>query len=367
MKRWVFLNRTLRATYALNYSGTLTRRCFGSDLISFMRRLTHFLLSHRLAPCGHTACASCLLEWFSSLNSLLHPPQREPDMPHYTRNRTKCCFTCRTAVVHKPIPSYIIKDTVHALSAQLRLQGAGTESEAEAVPENVSSADRAAMWDAVFKPITNRSWYVDEEDNGVRRCGTCGHEIEGRNCSHCNEHFSDLSDEDSYGDYSEDESLIFRHPINDRFFHARWPGEDSEEEGFSEEDDWRDWHGDAAYRFGELPVHHLRGERGPGNRYQPMDFEFGFQEGVLDNGSGGEDLESDGASFIDDEDAGMERYFARGYDYDGDDDDEERHEDDEDEGDVSDMEARSWPRLDRHGRPTRIGGRQVAYSPSVGS
>jgi hypothetical protein len=297
---------------------------------------------------------------------LLHPPQHyeTADLSHYTRNRTKCCFTCRTAVVHKPIPSYIIKDTVHALSAQLRLQGSGTETEAEDVSKIISAADRAAMWDTVFKPVINRSWYVDEEDNGVRRCGTCGHEIEGRNCSHCNEHFSDLSDEDSYDDYSEDESLIFRHPINERFLGARWPGEDSEEgEDFSGEENW---HGVDRGR-GELALNHLRGQRGPGNRYQPMDFEFGFQEGVLENGSEGEGTESEMASFIDDEDMGLEGHFIRGYDFDGDDDDdEERHEDEEDDHDAF-MGTIDRLRLDRHGRPTRIRGRAVAYSPSYGS
>ncbi|KAJ9098640.1 hypothetical protein QFC21_004288 [Naganishia friedmannii] len=332
----------------------------------FTQTLNRSLVLHRLAPCGHTACAPCLLEWFSSLNSLLHPPQHhEPaDVLHYTKTRTKVCFTCRTPVIHKPIPSYIIKDTVHALSAQLRLQGTGTEVEAEEAPEIVSAAGREFMWDTVFKPVTNRSWFVDEDD-GVRRCSTCGHEIEGRHCSHCNEHFSDLSDdEDSYGDYSEDESLIFRHPINqDGFLHARWPGEDSEEEDFSDEDIWPG----VDYRHDGYAANHLRGARRPNVRYQPMDFEFGFQEGVLENGFGGDEPESDGASFIDDDDIGMERHFVRGYDYDGDDDDEDRHEEEEDERDGLGMDALDWSRLDRHGRPTQIHGRAVAYSPSVGS
>ncbi|KAJ9122487.1 hypothetical protein QFC22_001915 [Naganishia vaughanmartiniae] len=244
---------------------------------------------------------------------------------------------------------------------ELKLQGSGTDIEAEDAPAIISAADRVALWDNVFKPVTNRSWYIDDEDLGVRRCGTCGHEIEGRNCSHCDEHFSDLSDEDSYDDYSEDESLMLRHPINHGFLHARWPGEDSEEDDFSDEDGWN---GVDEHRHGQFALGHLRGLR-PANRFQPMDFEFGFQEGVLENGSGGEEPESDGASFNDDEDMGLARHFGRGYEFDGEDDDDEGHEDDEDGRDAFGMEAIEW--VDRHGRPTRIGGRAVGYSPSVGS
>ncbi|KAJ9106861.1 hypothetical protein QFC19_002990 [Naganishia cerealis] len=326
---------------------------------------------HALAPCGHTACASCLLGWFSSVNSLLHQPERyDPaNSPNYTRNRTKCCFTCRTPVVHKPIPSYILKDTVHALSTQLRFQS----TEAESLTENVSAADREAMWNTVFKEVTNRAWYIDEEDLGVRRCGRCGHEITGRNCSHCNEHFSDLSAEDSDGsdseDYSDDDSIV-HYAGRPGFVPGRWPGEDTDEE--DEFLDGDGWHDIEVGQGDEWARAHRRNRHR--NNLPAMNFEFGFQGAVLDNVSVDEDeRESYEGSFIDDENAGLERHFMRGYDFDGDDDediDDDADGDDDDSLASRDRTSRrhdpedTWEGLDRHGRPTRIAGRRVAYSPS---
>lgn len=46
--------------------------------------------------CGHTFCYSCLAQWFS------------------THHHNKTCPDCRTEVIHRPAPAYIVR-TDHAL------------------------------------------------------------------------------------------------------------------------------------------------------------------------------------------------------------------------------------------------------------
>lgn len=285
-------------------------------------------------------------------------------MANYLRNRTKCCFTCRTVVTHKPIPSYILKDTVQALSQQLKAPGLDAEENTEIV----SAADRATMWDAVFKPVSNRRWYVDEEDNGVRRCGSCGHEIEGRRCYNCDEQFSDISDTDS-DQLSTDNSMMFPLP-HPAFLEGRWPGEGSDDEDdLSDEDNEFYGHGrrwaddlDDDMDFDDEPDPYVRAIRRERNRngILPQDFHFGFGQADLGDDSGDEG-DSYGGSFIDDDDTGPERHFIRGYDFDGEDDEDgsEHSDDDAPRSDRSDTFV-----TDRHGRLTRIGGHQLAYSPS---
>lgn len=331
---------------------------------------------YRLVPCGHTACAPCLLQWFGSVNSLLRPPQHleEAEVADYLGKHTKCCFTCRAAVTHKPVPSYILQDTVQALSQQLAIQ----ESETDGIdipPEHVmSSTDRATLWDALFKPTPRRRWFVDEEDYGVRRCGSCGYEIDGRWCLHCNEQFSDISDVSDSDHYSSDDSVAFRIPH--AFFpgaelegnEPRWPGEGSDDDdlrGSNAEDDGfygraREWRlepdDDDNRMHDDLdPNIRLVGRDRPRNILPRQDFHFAFGGADLDHRSndGGDSYEG---SFIDDDDdTGMERHFVRGYDYDGED------------SDPSDLDVSASDRsgdMDRYGRPTHLAGRQVAYSPS---
>jgi hypothetical protein len=366
MTRWSASSRVSPVTSVSSYSEIRMRKC--PPLFQAIRdAYSSFRCS--LAPCGHTACAPCLLEWFGSVNSLLRAPQpyEQPDRGNYLRNHTKCCFTCRTAVIHKPIPSYILKDTAQALSHQLRAPGADGEPASEPHIEVVSTADRATMWDAVFKPVSRQRWYVDQEDQGVRRCGSCGHEIEGRQCGYCDEEFSDISDDSDFEQYSSDNSMMFRIPPPAFFDHARWPGE-----GSDEDDDLSDGENEFEAPAGDWRqhLHNLDFDADPNayvrairmdrqrNEVLPQDFHFGFGRADLNDGSS-EEGDSYEGSFIDDDDTGVERHFMRGYDFDGEDDDGSNNSDDgsrsDESGDIIDM--------DRYGRPTRVGGRQVAYSP----
>jgi hypothetical protein len=353
---------------------------------------------YRLVPCGHTACAPCLLEWFGSVNSLLRPPQHleEDEIADYLGKHTKCCFTCRTAVTHKPIPSYILKDTVQALSLQLAFQEVGEDDETASTEENAPPANRATMWDVVFKPVTQRRWFIDEEDHGVRRCSTCGFEIDGRWCHHCDEQYSDISEDSGSELLSSDDDggirmraffdadieeprwpreigrqrflgEIGEPPFLGEIGEPRWPGEGSDDDddlqGSMDEDD--EFYGRAReWRMEADDPNDLDGERGPDvqpvgrerprNHLPRQDFHFGFGGADLERPSSEEDDHYEG-SFIDDDDAGMERHFVRGYDYDGED------------SDPSDLDASGSDRsghLDRHGRPTHLAGRHVVYSPS---
>ncbi|GHJ87356.1 hypothetical protein NliqN6_3758 [Naganishia liquefaciens] len=323
---------------------------------------------HAVVPCGHTACAPCLLQWFGSINSLLRPPQQIEDgeIAEYLRKHTKCCFTCRAAVTYKPIPSYILQDTVQALSLQMAVQDSEMNP-AEAFPQSVmASGDRATMWDAVFKPTTRQRWFVDEEDHGVRRCGSCGYELDGRWCLQCDEVFSDISDVSGSEHYSSDDSLAFRIPH--AFFpgaelegnETRWPGEESddddEDEFYGRAREWQIEPDDRSILNQDLhPNIRLVARQRPRNTLQRQDFQFDFGGTDLDHRSsdGGDTYEG---SFIDDEDdSGMERHFVRGDDYD-------REDSDPSDFDISGSDRSGS--LDRYGRPTHLAGRQVAYSPS---
>jgi hypothetical protein len=61
-------------------------------------------------------------------------------------------------------------------------------------PHIAAAVERTAMWDDLFDAgrDLNRRWFDDAADD-VRRCGDCGHEINGNQCYNCGLDFSDLS------------------------------------------------------------------------------------------------------------------------------------------------------------------------------
>ncbi len=115
--------------------------------------------------------------------------------------RTKCCFTCRTTVSGRPLPNYAVKHLLDAVRPHLDVEAV---ADGTIKPEVVPPTD---MWDQAFRenqePV--RRWFHDFED-GVRRCGHCGHEVADGACSNCGDVFSDLESEMSLGFGSEDGS-----------------------------------------------------------------------------------------------------------------------------------------------------------------
>lgn len=108
--------------------------------------------------------------------------------------RTKCCFTCRTQVLGRPVPNYAVKHLLDAVRPHL---------DVEAIADRPAAGVGGLapdMWDEVFRASEQqaRRWFHDFED-GVRRCSHCGHEVADGACTNCGDVFSDLESEVELG------------------------------------------------------------------------------------------------------------------------------------------------------------------------
>ncbi|KAI0822434.1 hypothetical protein BC628DRAFT_1364217 [Trametes gibbosa] len=144
-----------------------------------------------LAPCGHSACYQCLVNWFKA------PPPDVPAnevLPVWLRRKT--CPHCRTVVKERPIEIWTIKDMVATL---VKSGLAQAPFPLPPVPEDAPA--NADAWSGIFLPANrNRGVFPeghppelmqqligmrDEEDGGIYRCIDCHHEIMDGACSQC--------------------------------------------------------------------------------------------------------------------------------------------------------------------------------------
>ncbi|KAF9244134.1 hypothetical protein BU15DRAFT_71700 [Melanogaster broomeanus] len=68
-----------------------------------------------LSPCGHILCVACLQEWFRKAPAIEDEMYDDND-PDYLVRRRKTCPCCRAHVRHRPIPVFVIKAIVAAIS-----------------------------------------------------------------------------------------------------------------------------------------------------------------------------------------------------------------------------------------------------------
>ncbi|OCH92763.1 hypothetical protein OBBRIDRAFT_790921 [Obba rivulosa] len=159
-------------------------------------------LMHRpyaLTPCGHTACYSCLVSWFST------PPPDVPAgevLPIWVRRKT--CPHCRAVVRERPVLMWGIRDLVSALSKS----GLGSGLPPPPPPDAIAEGE-ADPWANIFRPARSNmhasfAWpgagagagagepplphlvgMHDAEDGGIYRCVDCMHEIWDGICSAC--------------------------------------------------------------------------------------------------------------------------------------------------------------------------------------
>ncbi|KAJ3719118.1 hypothetical protein DFJ43DRAFT_1042762 [Lentinula guzmanii] len=162
---------------------------------------------YALAPCGHIACYSCLMSWFS------RPTEEGADQPPIYL-RKKSCPHCRTTVRDTPVEVWAIKNMVNSLGSTGLLVG---------LPLSPS------QWLDIFYP--HRSSFLslasredagirDDEDGGVYRCVDCMHEIASGACTHCHRIYRAHGDFE-FGDDLEDDDdapffdLAFHHHLDD--------------------------------------------------------------------------------------------------------------------------------------------------------
>ncbi|KAI0634109.1 hypothetical protein C8Q77DRAFT_1109863 [Trametes polyzona] len=144
-----------------------------------------------LAPCGHSACYGCLVNWFKA------PPPDVPAgnvLPVWLRKKT--CPHCRALVRDRPIEIWTIKEMV-ASFVKSGLAQALTPAPAA---ENDAPAN-ADPWAGIFRPLPRQGGVFpndhppelmhqimglrDDEDGGIYRCIDCHHEIVDGACSDC--------------------------------------------------------------------------------------------------------------------------------------------------------------------------------------
>jgi hypothetical protein len=76
-----------------------------------------FFWTRSLSPCGHVLCLCCLQEWFRKA-----PPgddemdNEDPNDPDYLIYRRKSCPVCRGEIKHRPVPVFMVKSIVSALT-----------------------------------------------------------------------------------------------------------------------------------------------------------------------------------------------------------------------------------------------------------
>lgn len=306
------------------------------------------LLMHRpfsLAPCGHTSCHACLINWFSSPASnqnqapaLVDPPPPQAPGPAdpappdggpppppanlppilvpapLVARRKKTCPHCRAAIRERPIELWAIKDMVNAViqSGLADPESIPLELREGAPPAEPSSTD---LWKDIFPPVVKRArpaWrdllsretmgIQDEEDGGIYRCIDCTHEIADGVCTHCGRvymghradiadlnHMLDEADSDFLGGmYSDDETddADFA-PLG--WLAAHFDGHDGSDHDSGSEDF------DARHRFrtlsdGEIEIFSISGSDSEGESYEGS---FIDDEDANGGGSGDDDDDDD--------------------------------------------------------------------------
>ncbi|KAF9242316.1 hypothetical protein BU15DRAFT_72848 [Melanogaster broomeanus] len=205
-----------------------------------------------LAPCGHLACYSCLVQWFNAL-----PPDNRPVPPAIVRKKT--CPHCRAVVRERPIEIPVPIDPPENLNANSdpwkdifpKAGGAGHPR----FPWFFPGADIDEDDDVPIANIAQNGEDVgmlDMEDGGIYRCLDCMHEIWDGICTSCGRvypgHRHDVDDDDD----DDDDPIWFDHQmVAEEVDMADDPGWMGLEGGNGDDDGddehWRD-HFDAPWR-----------------------------------------------------------------------------------------------------------------------
>ena len=159
---------------------------------------------YALAPCGHLACHSCLVNWFTAL-----PPNNRPAPPAIRRRKT--CPHCRAVVRERPVEVWGVKGIARAVGKSGLLPNqlpvpvetsdgldANVDPWKDIFPKPSAAGHPGFPWffhdadidddDVHIADIAPRGEEVgmlDLEDGGIYRCLDCMHEIWDGVCSSC--------------------------------------------------------------------------------------------------------------------------------------------------------------------------------------
>ncbi|KAJ3844648.1 hypothetical protein EV361DRAFT_947731 [Lentinula raphanica] len=175
---------------------------------------------YALAPCGHIACYSCLVSWFS------RPTGEGADqLPVYRRK--KSCPHCRTTIRDVPVEVWAIKNMVNSLMNTGLLVGLPpppepvSNSSGGGQASSGADASREDPWKDIFRSHNSLSFprdnigIRDEEDGGVYRCVDCMHEIVDGACTHCHRIYPAHIELDLDDDFSDDDVRFLHMDLHD--------------------------------------------------------------------------------------------------------------------------------------------------------
>ncbi|KAF9581038.1 hypothetical protein BGW38_002096 [Lunasporangiospora selenospora] len=221
-----------------------------------------FFASPFTIECGHTFCYTCLHSWLE-----IH----------------KSCPTCRMKLLRRPTLSFTIRDQVQSYVTEM------IEPDRSAVQKRLSEEDehmkrlqirQEDLWKGVFKPFNFAEYggsVMDDED-GVRRCVSCGWEVSGGACVNCSTLYSDAEESDNSQNNSDAESEPDAYDSHDSFIN------DDDDLGVDTSDDARGSSSSDENQEDGNPTRHGRGYvRTRAGRSEAKRARKNFQAIVLDS------------------------------------------------------------------------------------
>ncbi|KAI7818220.1 hypothetical protein BC939DRAFT_298373 [Gamsiella multidivaricata] len=150
--------------------------------------------------CGHTFCYTCLRSWLQI---------------------QKSCPSCRTKLLRQPTLSFNIQEQVHSSIARLpdlerKLAQEKLEADENSFKKIQSKGD---LWQGIFRPLglEGLNGTIVDNDDGVRRCVSCGWEVRNGICVNCSNLFSDVEDSDTSQDNTDLDSEPDAYDSHDSF------------------------------------------------------------------------------------------------------------------------------------------------------
>ncbi|KAK2465706.1 hypothetical protein APHAL10511_002250 [Amanita phalloides] len=179
---------------------------------------------YAISPCGHVFCLLCLQEWFRKAPAVDFDDDEDLDSPRYILRRPKSCPCCRTKIVQRPIPLFVVRAATNAL-VMSRAQLNGTEC-----PPEAPTDDDGDPWKGIFPTDDDDEFSTDEESSSESGGADSLAESDDRlsvHFTHYTDEYPDLGFESEASEYLSDEPYGDDNPVHssdedDIYVRPRW-------------------------------------------------------------------------------------------------------------------------------------------------